>query len=202
MPKDTYYNLPDEKRLRVFNAAVDELIRVPVSEMSINQIIQNAGISRGSFYQYFEDKYDLAQYVLADYVVQFTDAVRASMKASGGDLFDGLAGLFRNMIELAEDETVRKALMNLIMEAGGKRCTFDYAMAVQQETLDILLEESDRELLAVESEDEIYRLARVLFAVLKEAATECLYDFDGAEGVYQEFAATLDLLRGRMERRS
>ena len=64
MPKDTYYNLPDEKRLRVFNAAVDELIRVPVSEMSINQIIQNAGISRGSFYQYFEDKYDLAQYVL------------------------------------------------------------------------------------------------------------------------------------------
>ncbi len=202
MPKDTYYRLADEKRRRIFNAAADELIRVPVSEMSINRIIQNAGISRGSFYQYFEDKYDLAHYVLADYVVQFTDDVRASMKASGGNLFDGLADLFRTVIQVAEDKTVRKALMNLIMEACGKSCAFDYTAAMQQKILDILMEESDRTVLAVESEKDLYRLARVLLAVWKEAAAECLHDFERAEGVYEEFAGTLDLLKGRMERRA
>lgn len=201
MPKDTYYNLPDEKRLRIFNAAVDELIRVPVSEMSINQIIQNAGISRGSFYQYFKDKHDLVQYVLADYVVQFTEAVRGSMKKAGGNLFDGLEFLFGEMIEMAEDEAVRKALTNLIMEAGGKGCTFDYAMRVQQRIVEILTEEADRAALALESEEALHRLARVLFVVLKEATAECLYNFAGAESVRREFGETLHLLRGRMERR-
>lgn len=201
MPKDTYYNLPDEKRLRVFNAAVDELIRMPVSEMSINQIIQNAGISRGSFYQYFQDKHDLVQYVLSDYVTQFIDTVIACMRQSGGDLFDGLGRLFRVMIEMAEDEDVRKVLMNLIMEAGGKGCTFEYAMNVQRQILDILLTEADRSALAIEGDDALYRLAWILFVILKGAAAECLYDFEKAESVYQEFSETLDLLRDRMERR-
>ena len=41
------------------NAIMHELMRVPFSEISINKIIHEANISRGSFYQYFNDKYDL-----------------------------------------------------------------------------------------------------------------------------------------------
>ncbi len=201
MPKDTYYNLPDEKRHRVFDAAVDEMIRVPVNEMSINQIVQNAGISRGSFYQYFEDKHDLVQYVLTDYVAQFGDAVRHCMRQSGGNIFDGLAYLFRTMIEMAEDETVRTVLMNLIMESGSKGCTFAFTMDVHKRIVEILTEETDGRLLACEDEESLRRLACVLLAVLKEAAAQCLYHFDGAEDVYEEFSRTLLLLRGRMERR-
>ncbi len=201
MPKDTYYNLPDEKRRRIFDAAIDELIRVPVSEMSINQIIQNAGISRGSFYQYFEDKHDLVQYILADYVEQLAGVVRTSMRKSGGNLFDGLRALFAVMVNMAEDEAVRKVLTNLIMEAGGGGCTFDYAVEVQRRIVEILTEEADGAALALESREDMSRMIRALFAVMKEAAGQCLHDFAEAESVRREFEKTLRLFQDRIERR-
>ena len=53
MPSQTFQNLSEEKKQRIFGAIYSELLRVPFPEMSINQIIKNAGIPRGSFYQYF-----------------------------------------------------------------------------------------------------------------------------------------------------
>ena len=48
MPTETFYNLPEEKRGRLVKAIYLELARVPFSEMSINRIIKEAQISRGS----------------------------------------------------------------------------------------------------------------------------------------------------------
>ena len=42
--------------------------RVPYEKVSINQIIHNADISRGSFYTYFVDKKDLLEYILSDVI--------------------------------------------------------------------------------------------------------------------------------------
>jgi AcrR family transcriptional regulator len=58
MPKETFNNLPIEKQNILFNACVKEFSTVPYSQASINQIIKHANISRGSFYQYFNDKWD------------------------------------------------------------------------------------------------------------------------------------------------
>jgi TetR/AcrR family transcriptional regulator len=62
MPKDTFFNLDEAKRNRIFEAAVDEFSQRRFSEASINQVVKNAGISRGSFYQYFQNKEDLYLY--------------------------------------------------------------------------------------------------------------------------------------------
>jgi AcrR family transcriptional regulator len=59
MIKQTFYNLPDYKRQRVINAVVYEFANAESDKVSINHIVQNAEISRGSFYQYFDDKSDL-----------------------------------------------------------------------------------------------------------------------------------------------
>jgi TetR/AcrR family transcriptional regulator len=53
VPTETYLNLSPAKRQRF-------------SDASINQIIKAAGISRGSFYQYFVDKEDLYLYMLTE----------------------------------------------------------------------------------------------------------------------------------------
>jgi TetR/AcrR family transcriptional regulator len=58
MPKETFHNLPTEKQELLFKACVKEFSAVPYSQASINQIIKHANISRGSFYQYFNDKWD------------------------------------------------------------------------------------------------------------------------------------------------
>ncbi len=50
MPKDTFLNLIEEKKKRIFDAAVREFSTRCFSEASINQIVKNAGIPEGSFY--------------------------------------------------------------------------------------------------------------------------------------------------------
>ena len=64
MPTQTFTKLPEEKKKRIFTAIYEELKRAPFPEMSINQVIKNAGISRGSFYQYFDNKEDLYQFII------------------------------------------------------------------------------------------------------------------------------------------
>lgn len=64
MPKQTFLNLPDEKRQAVVNAAIDEFSEYGFEAASINRIVANSGISKGSFYQYFEDKLDVFRYLL------------------------------------------------------------------------------------------------------------------------------------------
>jgi AcrR family transcriptional regulator len=64
MPKPTFLNLPEEKRQTIVNAAVDEFADFGYEASSINRIVANSGISKGSFYQYFEDKMDVFKYLM------------------------------------------------------------------------------------------------------------------------------------------
>jgi AcrR family transcriptional regulator len=66
MPTATFRRLPAEKRNRIFRAAVREFSRSHFPEASINRIVKDAGIPRGSFYQYFTGKEDIFVYVLEE----------------------------------------------------------------------------------------------------------------------------------------
>ncbi len=64
MPKQTFLNLPNEKRDNIVNAAIEEFANYGLENGSTNRIVANSGISKGSFYQYFEDKQDVFMYLL------------------------------------------------------------------------------------------------------------------------------------------
>lgn len=66
MAKDTYYALDKEKKDRILEACIQEFAIHPFSKASINRIIKNADIPRGSFYQYFENKKDCYLEVLTE----------------------------------------------------------------------------------------------------------------------------------------
>ncbi len=64
MPKQTFFNLPKEKRERIVMASIDEFAQYYYHKASISRIVKNAGIAKGSFYQYFEDKKDLFKFIV------------------------------------------------------------------------------------------------------------------------------------------
>ena len=64
MPKETFLKLPEEKKNKILKAAKKEFARVPFEQTSIKNIVEDAEIARGSFYQYFESKEDLLKYIL------------------------------------------------------------------------------------------------------------------------------------------
>jgi TetR/AcrR family transcriptional regulator len=64
MPKQTFFNLPDDKRRLIEQIAADEFAEHGYEAASISQMVSRAGIAKGSFYQYFEDKQDLFMHLV------------------------------------------------------------------------------------------------------------------------------------------
>ncbi len=64
MPKETFFNLPEEKKNRIIEVAVDEFAEHNFNDATVSRIVKNANIAKGSFYQYFEDKYDLFRHIV------------------------------------------------------------------------------------------------------------------------------------------
>ena len=65
MPKETFFNLNNEKKKKIIDSSVLEFANNSFDEAKLSSIIKTAGIPRGSFYQYFEDKSDLYKYLFS-----------------------------------------------------------------------------------------------------------------------------------------
>jgi len=69
MPKETFFNLSRDKQERIMQAIIKEMGIHAYEHININNIIKDAKIPRGSFYQYFEGKDDMYNYFYA-YIAQ------------------------------------------------------------------------------------------------------------------------------------
>lgn len=63
MPTTTWERLPEARRNAVISAAEDEFSRHGFSGGSLNVIAREAGVAKGSLFQYFRDKSDLYAYL-------------------------------------------------------------------------------------------------------------------------------------------
>ena len=97
MPKSTFFNLSDDKKQRIFDAAVQEFSTRRFSDASINQIIKNAGIPKGSFYQYFAGKEDIYLYMI-EKVSKDAHEILGNREA-----FNPNASFFETIIQRAKD---------------------------------------------------------------------------------------------------
>jgi len=94
VPTTTFLNLPAEKQNRLLDAATREFSEKAYNEASLNQIIQDAGIPRGSFYMYFQDKEDLFRYLVHGYMEQLLMVLEESLLRERGDVFAALLRLY------------------------------------------------------------------------------------------------------------
>ncbi len=98
MPLQTFDNLPEDKRQRIIDCAIDEFSQHDYASASISKIVAKAGIAKGSLYQYFKDKSDLYSYLL-DLVSQTKAAMMAKsfQQEKPQPFFDSLQALFSVM---------------------------------------------------------------------------------------------------------
>lgn len=99
MPKQTFYKLPQEKQERILAAAKREFTQVRYSDASINQIVREAGIPRGSFYQYFEDKKDIFLFFLQDYRAEILRGFPQVVRDMSGDFLRALDVFIDDIME-------------------------------------------------------------------------------------------------------
>lgn len=104
MPSNTYHNLSEEKKKKLIEAAILEFTKVPYPEASINHIIHQAGISRGSFYTYFKNKDELFEYILYSHKEKFDEFIKTSLIEKNGDIREAFLNLFDHIIKYIEKE--------------------------------------------------------------------------------------------------
>lgn len=90
MPKETFFNLPEDKRQTITELAIEEFASKPYKNASISRIVNRAGIAKGSFYQYFENKKDLYLYLIQLTVNEKTAFLGSVPPPPGGNIFQHL----------------------------------------------------------------------------------------------------------------
>lgn len=98
MIKQTFYNLPEGKKNRILDAIKKEFDKVPIDKISINSIIKEANISRGSFYQYFDDKGDLYDIIADKMSEKIKEILWEYLARNKGDIFATCYDLIHNKL--------------------------------------------------------------------------------------------------------
>lgn len=196
MPAKTFYNLPEEKRERLLSAIREELARVPFEQVSINQIVRSAGISRGSFYQYFADKTDMLNYVLEGYREQGRAYVLEGLRETG-DLFRLFEDILDFAIAFARDEQNYRFCQNLFTDLRINsllclKCPQDTA---EQRMLEDLRAHIRTDGLDLREPEDLACMTGVLFSVCREAMAEVFTDVEHWEQARDRYRHKLLLLK-------
>jgi AcrR family transcriptional regulator len=94
-PKPTFQNLPEEKRRRIVDLAVEEFSEHPYRQASLSRIVTRAGIAKGSIYQYFDDKFALYRWLFLEEVARRKlSYLEALPPPAGSDLFATFEHMF------------------------------------------------------------------------------------------------------------
>lgn len=120
LPKQTFFNLPEEKQETLIQAAKNEFSRVPLNEASIANIVKSAQIPRGSFYQYFEDKEDAFFYLLELGTKANEEMFISLLKKTEGDIIETFIELFKRMLIEFKDQENRSFFKNIFLNMNHK----------------------------------------------------------------------------------
>lgn len=197
MPKKTFFNLPEEKRLRLVKAIKDELERVPFSEISINKIVQGAGIPRGSFYQYFEGKDDMLDCIICDYKDSLIEFAVKVMQENNGDIFESYKTCFICAIEFASKANKSKFFQHIfgdikiiekILNSGNK------AIA-DRIILEEIIPNINIDILNIKDKNDVKRIFEILLSISKDAFIQVVRNLADVESIKKDYLKKLELLK-------
>ena len=104
LPTATFFNLSDEKKERIINSALDEFSENSFHQARVSKIVNNAGIAKGSFYQYFKDKKEIFKYIIdimGEKKLKYLEDI--IKKQPGMDFFEFLEELYKRGLKFAKD---------------------------------------------------------------------------------------------------
>jgi AcrR family transcriptional regulator len=87
MPKQTFFNLPDDKKKLIIDTALEEFSKNSFESASLSRIVEKAGIAKGSMYQYFENKEELYSYLVQYASEQKLNFINETLKSGQSGFF-------------------------------------------------------------------------------------------------------------------
>ncbi|MGG3471004.1 TetR/AcrR family transcriptional regulator [Neobacillus pocheonensis] len=198
MPKQTFFNLTKEKQGSLINAAKKEFSRVPLHEASISNIIKDAGIPRGSFYQYFEDLEDLFFFLLHDHSQRNYERMIAIIKMNNGDLFESIVDWFKGILVMFDEPENRQYFKNAFLNMNYKiEKTFTQNMYEERRKSKFfeLINLINTDNLNISNEEELYHIFKILMAVSFQNLAHAFAKELHINDVMKSFLLEIELLK-------
>lgn len=108
MPRETFFNLPEDKRAKIIAVALEEFAQKGFDKASITSICALADIAKGSFYQYFTDKTDLFLFLLGLVGQKKLEFISSRVTVDWSDFF----GSYRDMVLVGAEFSIVNPLYN------------------------------------------------------------------------------------------
>ncbi len=107
MPTARFASLDPAKRQRLFEVALETFAQHGYHRASMNRILERAGMSKGAFYYYFENKEDLFVTVIRELVRELGEAVGGLAKGKlEGNFWDSFRDLVVRSLHYIETRPV------------------------------------------------------------------------------------------------
>ena len=171
MPSRTFFNLKEEKKERIEKALIHEFGKGSFEQASITNIINEAGIPRGSFYQYFEDKKDAVQYLIEKFITIDHEKMYQSLVESKGDIFETALRVF----DYRTNENILNFDIGLAKNILEELRKNNINVFENKETLknkQSLMEFIDKRKLNLESENDLYYFMRIITTITRSVTME------------------------------
>ena len=196
MPTPTFLRLPEEKRETLLQAAWHEFVRVPYADASINRIIREAGIPRGSFYMYFRDKEELFRYLMELRLEGLIQLLTDLLDRLDGDLFAALPAILDVLTDGERRPQVRELSAVLRQNPGMHQAVLLQALEPQR-LLEQLAELVDRSRLDLREEGDLGEMLQMLLGITLPALCAATGEGDVA-AVRRRYRRWLELLQRGM----
>ena len=113
-------NLPDEKKEKIIKALKKEFSRASLKDSLVSNIIKDAQIPRGSFYQYFDDIEDSFYFIVDEYSKKIKKFLLDSITKNKGDIISSYRDLYIYILDMIEDESNKKYFEKIFLNMNYK----------------------------------------------------------------------------------
>lgn len=194
MPKSTFYNLNNDKKEKIKKAIRNEFSKNSFSKASISNIIEEAKIPRGSFYQYFEDKEDALKYILDEVAQKERKEVLDILNRNSGDIFKTGIESFDYIISKSMNEKEMQFFKNVIQEI--KDENIDFQLPIRKNYKDNIENWNiNTDNLNISSEEDIKYILRILFVVIKSQIMDVIFKKVTKEKAKKNLVKQIEILK-------
>lgn len=201
MPSFTFLNLSEDKRNKIIRAAIDEFSTSNIDKASINKIVKSANISRGSFYTYFKNKYDLLDYLIKLIKSPLETKIKHKFIESKREFVEMMLIVHDEVYDLLDNDKYRNFIkhVSLFFHNNIVNNTNKKVFESNQEN-NLVIEYIDKSQFIDNSDEFIKRLLRIAQTILTDILIETMiknYPKNQSRAIYQDL---LNILKTGYER--
>lgn len=137
--KSTFDNIPDEKRIRILEAATNEFAERGYYEASVSEIAKKSDISVGAVYKYFDSKQDLFL-TIADYSIVRMENLLLGLAKADEDVLIKVEKILREIISASREQSLLIKLYNSMTAINDKALAERFATEMESMTSRIYIE--------------------------------------------------------------